>query len=71
VTNGEVFKGKKMRSDRFGRECLKAFLRYARPSPEGKGTIDLGISDPLGGKPQHDQQGVKRKPKDQPPVELE
>ena len=60
-----------MHSGRFGRECLKAFLQYAGPSAEGHGTIHLGISDPLGGQPQHDQQAAKRKMKDQPPVELE
>ena len=32
-----------MRSKCFGRECLKAFLQYALPSPEGYGTIELGI----------------------------
>jgi hypothetical protein len=60
-----------MRSDRFGKECLKAFLHYARPSPEGPGTIHLGISDPLGGLPQHDAQAPKRKPKEHPPAEPE
>jgi hypothetical protein len=64
-------RGEKMCSRRFGRECLKAFLQYARPSPEGHGTIQLGISDPLGGQPQHDPQAAKRKMKDQPPMELE
>ena len=63
--------GKKMRSNRFGRECLKAFLLYARPSPEGPGTIHLGISDPPGGQPQHDPQVAKRKPKEHPPAEPE
>jgi len=60
-----------MRPKRFGRECLKAFQRYARPSPGGHGTIHLGISDPLGGQPQHDQQASKRKTKEQPPAEPE
>ncbi len=60
-----------MRSKRFGRECLKAFLQYARPSPGGHGTIHLGISDPLGGQPQHEQQASKRKMKEQPPAEPE
>jgi hypothetical protein len=60
-----------MRSKRFRRECLKAFLQYARPSPEGYGTIHLGISDPLGGQPQHDQQAAKKKMKDHPPVEMD
>jgi hypothetical protein len=60
-----------MHSKRFGRECLKAFLQYARPAPEGHATIHLGISDPLGGQPQHEQQVARRKVKDQPPVELE
>jgi hypothetical protein len=60
-----------MQSRRFKRECLKAFLKYARPSPEGHGTIHLGISDPLGGQPQHELQATKRKVKDQPPTELD
>ena len=60
-----------MQSKRFGRECLKAFLQYARPAPEGHATIHLGISDPLGGQPQHGPLAVKKKVKDQPPMEME
>ena len=60
-----------MRLNRFGRECLKAFLQYARPFPGGHETILLGVSDPPGGQPQHDEQAAKRKMKDQPPVEPE
>ena len=58
-----------MRSNYFGRECLRAFQRYARSTPEGRGIIDLGIADSLGGKPRNDEQGAKRKLKNRPPVE--
>jgi hypothetical protein len=60
-----------MHSGRFGRECLKAFLQYGRPSPEEHGTIHLGISDPPGGQSPHGPQAEKRKIKEYPPVEPE
>ena len=58
-----------MVSKSFGRECLKAFLKYARPSPEGQGTIDLGMPDPPGGLPRHGLPAGKRE-KDQLPGDL-
>jgi len=47
---------------------LKPFSQYAQAAPEGTALIDLGISDPPGGQPQHEPQ-IARKIKDQPPGE--
>ncbi len=60
-----------MDSKRFGRKSLKAFLQFARPSPEGGGTILLGVSDPLGGQPRQDKQVAKKKVKEHPPQDPE